>query len=149
MVVLKFSTSKMTLKKSYYEYDCSELFNWTTQMSLLCFPRYEQSDDYGRMRYEDDFLAYLQQIMSDVDRRIRRGHSRLALSNAQQNVSFDFHVVIADVAATKRHQLLDKILIIFSRTLSRKSANCPSFRGTYLFLKQKWDWFYMCPVFFC
>ena len=100
MVVLKFSTSKMTFKKLYYEYDCSELFNWTTQLSQLCVPRYEQSDDYGRMRYEDDFLAYLQQIMSDVDRRIRRGHSRLALSNAQQNVSFNFHVVLADVAVS-------------------------------------------------
>ena len=36
------------------------------------------------MRYEDDFLRYLQNIMADVDRRIRRGHARLNLSRDQE-----------------------------------------------------------------
>uniref|UniRef100_A0A8C4NCQ3 Luc7-like protein 3 n=1 Tax=Eptatretus burgeri TaxID=7764 RepID=A0A8C4NCQ3_EPTBU len=34
-----------------------------------------------RMGYEHDFLRYLQSIMSDVERKIRRGQSRLSLSN--------------------------------------------------------------------
>ncbi|EDO31275.1 predicted protein [Nematostella vectensis] len=38
---------------------------------------YEQSSRCGRMGYEEEFLRYLQNIMSDVERRIRRGHQRL------------------------------------------------------------------------
>ena len=36
------------------------------------------------MRYEEEFLRHLQNIMADVDRRIRRGHARLNLSRAQE-----------------------------------------------------------------
>jgi len=36
------------------------------------------------MRYEEEFLRYLQNIMADVDRRIRRGHARLNLSRAEE-----------------------------------------------------------------
>jgi hypothetical protein len=35
--------------------------------------------------YERDFLRYLQSLLAEVERRIRRGHARLALSQAQQN----------------------------------------------------------------
>uniref|UniRef100_A0A672KPU2 Luc7-like protein 3 n=1 Tax=Sinocyclocheilus grahami TaxID=75366 RepID=A0A672KPU2_SINGR len=35
--------------------------------------------------YERDFLRYLQSLLAEVERRIRRGHARLALSEAQQN----------------------------------------------------------------
>uniref|UniRef100_A0A6Q2XYK3 LUC7-like 3 pre-mRNA splicing factor n=1 Tax=Esox lucius TaxID=8010 RepID=A0A6Q2XYK3_ESOLU len=34
--------------------------------------------------YERDFLRYLQSLLAEVERRIRRGHARLALSQAQQ-----------------------------------------------------------------
>ena len=48
--------------------------------------RFNDASERERSRYEDDFLAYLQQVVSEVDRRIRKGHSRLSLSNAQQHV---------------------------------------------------------------
>lgn len=35
--------------------------------------------------YERDFLRYLQSLLAEVERRIRRGHARLALSQAQQS----------------------------------------------------------------
>lgn len=37
--------------------------------------------------YERDFLRYLQSLLAEVERRIRRGHARLALSQAQQNAA--------------------------------------------------------------
>lgn len=42
--------------------------------------------------YERDFLRYLQSLLAEVERRIRRGHARLALSQAQQaaGVGVDF-----------------------------------------------------------
>uniref|UniRef100_A0A8C4N567 Luc7-like protein 3 n=2 Tax=Eptatretus burgeri TaxID=7764 RepID=A0A8C4N567_EPTBU len=43
--------------------------------------QYEKSSRRMRMGYEHDFLRYLQSIMSDVERKIRRGQSRLSLSN--------------------------------------------------------------------
>lgn len=46
-----------------------------------CIYRYEKSNRFGSMGYEDDFLRHLQNIMADVDRRIRRGHSRLNLGD--------------------------------------------------------------------
>lgn len=46
--------------------------------------RYQESGRFKKMRYEEEFLRYLQNIMADVDRRIRRGHTRLNLSRAQE-----------------------------------------------------------------
>uniref|UniRef100_UPI00358F36C4 luc7-like protein 3 isoform X2 n=1 Tax=Myxine glutinosa TaxID=7769 RepID=UPI00358F36C4 len=43
--------------------------------------QYDRSSRRMRMGYEKDFLRYLQSIMSDVERKIRRGQSRLSLSN--------------------------------------------------------------------
>ena len=48
--------------------------------------RYQESSRYKKMRYEDEFLRYLQNIMADVDRRIRRGHARLNLSRDQEEM---------------------------------------------------------------
>ena len=39
------------------------------------------------MGYEEDFHRYLQSLVSDCERRIKRGHQRLALSNQQGSVS--------------------------------------------------------------
>lgn len=47
--------------------------------------RYEKSSRYMKEGYERDFLRYLQSLLAEVERRIRRGHARLALSQAQQN----------------------------------------------------------------
>lgn len=55
------------------------------------------------MGYEDDLVRFLQTLISDVERRIRRGQARLALTVSQQNVSIFLedgslynHVIIAD-----------------------------------------------------
>lgn len=47
--------------------------------------RYEKSSRFMKEGYERDFLRYLQSLLAEVERRIRRGHARLALSQAQQN----------------------------------------------------------------
>ena len=38
---------------------------------------YQQSDDKGKLGYEEDFYDYLCRLVSDVDRTIRKGHQRL------------------------------------------------------------------------
>ncbi|XP_029626440.1 luc7-like protein 3 isoform X1 [Salmo trutta] len=45
---------------------------------------YEKSSRFMKEGYERDFLRYLQSLLAEVERRIRRGHARLALSQAQQ-----------------------------------------------------------------
>ncbi|KAM4663787.1 luc7-like protein 3 isoform 1-T1 [Discoglossus pictus] len=46
--------------------------------------QYEKSSRYMKVGYERDFLRYLQSLLAEVERRIRRGHARLALSQSQQ-----------------------------------------------------------------
>ena len=41
------------------------------------------------MGYEENFLRYLQGLINDVEKRIRRGHQRLALNSMQGSVSID------------------------------------------------------------
>ncbi|XP_033108102.1 luc7-like protein 3 [Anneissia japonica] len=47
---------------------------------------YQESSRYRKMGYEEAFLSCLEQIMQDVERRIRRGHSRLALNNTSNSL---------------------------------------------------------------
>ncbi|XP_029456112.1 luc7-like protein 3 isoform X2 [Rhinatrema bivittatum] len=47
--------------------------------------RYEKSSRFMKVGYERDFLRYLQSLLAEVERRIRRGHARLALSQSQQS----------------------------------------------------------------
>ena len=49
--------------------------------------RYTKSSRFSKMGYEEDFHRYLQSLVSDCERRIKRGHQRLALSNQQGSVS--------------------------------------------------------------
>lgn len=49
--------------------------------------RYTKSSKFGKVGYEEDFHRYLQSLVSDCERRIKRGHQRLALSNQQGSVS--------------------------------------------------------------
>merc|ERR1712012_953822 len=44
---------------------------------------YQKSSRYERQGYEEDMMRYLQSLLSDVERRIKRGHARLALNNLQ------------------------------------------------------------------
>ena len=58
---------------------------------------YEESDKRGRLGYEGDFLAYLERMIRDLDRKISRGQDRLRRSaEAKQQVSLvvvNFHYV--------------------------------------------------------
>ncbi|XP_071964052.1 uncharacterized protein [Antedon mediterranea] len=47
---------------------------------------YRESSRFKKMGYEDAFLSCLEQVMQDVERRIRRGHSRLALNNTSNSL---------------------------------------------------------------
>jgi hypothetical protein len=42
--------------------------------------KYQKSSRYGRLGYEDDFERFLRNLLSDVDRKIRRGQERLKLT---------------------------------------------------------------------
>ncbi|XP_069470540.1 luc7-like protein 3 [Ambystoma mexicanum] len=46
--------------------------------------QYEKSSRFLKAGYERDFLRYLEGLLADVERRIRRGHARLALSQSQR-----------------------------------------------------------------
>ncbi|XP_064423596.1 luc7-like protein 3 isoform X3 [Latimeria chalumnae] len=46
--------------------------------------QYEKSSRYMKVGFERDFLRYLQSLLAEVERRIRRGHARLALAQNQQ-----------------------------------------------------------------
>ena len=59
---------------------CTFHFSWYHE-------RYKKSSRVGRLGYEEDFLRYLQTLINDVEKRIRRGHQRLALNSMQGNVS--------------------------------------------------------------
>jgi len=48
--------------------------------------RYEKSSRYGRMGFEEEFMHYLGNIQADVDRKIRRGHDRLIMNQAREQV---------------------------------------------------------------
>ncbi|XP_070596123.1 luc7-like protein 3 isoform X6 [Erythrolamprus reginae] len=51
---------------------------------ILDIDRYEKSSRFMKVGYEREFLRYLQSLLAEVERRIRRGHARLALSQTQQ-----------------------------------------------------------------
>ncbi|XP_046369991.1 luc7-like protein 3 isoform X2 [Haliotis rufescens] len=48
---------------------------------------YVKSTRFERMGYEDDFMRFLQGLISDVEKRIRRGHMRLALNSTQGSLN--------------------------------------------------------------
>ncbi|XP_047142795.1 luc7-like protein 3 [Hydra vulgaris] len=45
---------------------------------------YENSDEYGELGYEKDFIHFLSNIQADVERKIRRGHERLLMNKARE-----------------------------------------------------------------
>ncbi|VDP89766.1 unnamed protein product [Echinostoma caproni] len=46
---------------------------------------YERSKRYGKMGYEEEFVRYLKRLLEDVEKRIRRGHERLAVNKSVNN----------------------------------------------------------------
>ncbi|CAH8459202.1 unnamed protein product [Schistosoma bovis] len=46
---------------------------------------YKKSSRFGKMGYEQDFVHYLTQLLEDVEKRIRRGHERLAVNKCVNN----------------------------------------------------------------
>ncbi|GFS19830.1 LUC7-like protein 3 [Elysia marginata] len=50
---------------------------------------YEKSSKYERCGYEEDFMRFLQSLITDVEKRIRRGHQRLALNSQQSTLSLN------------------------------------------------------------
>jgi len=48
---------------------------------------YKKSSRYAKMGYEEEFSKFLEALISDVDKRIRRGEQRLVLNNQPNPVS--------------------------------------------------------------
>lgn len=48
---------------------------------------YQKSNRFERMGYEEDYLAFLQKIQSDMERKIRRNRQRLELTQPNGQVS--------------------------------------------------------------
>ncbi|KAH8852351.1 Luc7-like protein 3 [Schistosoma japonicum] len=46
---------------------------------------YKKSSRFNKMGYEQDFVHYLTQLLEDVEKRIRRGHERLAVNKCVNN----------------------------------------------------------------
>ena len=60
------------------------------------------------MGFEEEFLRYLQSLLSDVDRRIRRGHSRLTTTQELMKVCVcfgRFSLVQSSSISSHRHYL--------------------------------------------
>jgi len=60
----------------------SNLWSVTSQFKpgACLYQKYQNSSRYMKMGYEEDFLRFLQQCWQDVERRIRRNHQRLQLT---------------------------------------------------------------------
>ncbi len=49
--------------------------------------RYKKSTRYLKMGYEQEFIDYLQELVGLIDKRIKRGHARLAQNQTFASVS--------------------------------------------------------------
>ncbi|CAF2696857.1 unnamed protein product [Rotaria sp. Silwood2] len=52
---------------------------------------YQQSSRYGKLGYEDDYERFLKSLISDVERRIKRGQERLRITQGDPNAVNDPH----------------------------------------------------------
>lgn len=64
--------------------------------------RYEKSSRFMKVGYERDFLRYLQSLLAEVERRIRRGHARLALSQNQQSSGVSLEESLRQTISSRR-----------------------------------------------
>ena len=60
---------------------------FTQCVVISVFDRYQKSGRFEKVGYEDEFLTFLHNMILEVEKRIRRGHQRLALSNIPGTVS--------------------------------------------------------------
>jgi len=51
---------------------------------------YQKSSRYEKMGYEEEFSKFLLTLISDVDKRIRRGEQRLVLNSQPNPVSTEY-----------------------------------------------------------
>lgn len=65
----------------------------------------------GQMGYEEDFVRYLQTIMTDVERRIRRGHARL-IPREKDAPAGNVDNEKEDMLSTKINSLVDQVLTL-------------------------------------
>ncbi|XP_048760962.1 luc7-like protein 3 [Ostrea edulis] len=70
---------------------------------------YNKSSKSGKMGYEDDFLRFLQGLISDVEKRIRRGHQRLALNNSQGSLSSNLNSLKDDKIKMLTERIADLV----------------------------------------
>ncbi|XP_062612343.1 luc7-like protein 3 isoform X2 [Saccostrea cucullata] len=70
---------------------------------------YNKSSKFGKMGYEDDFLRFLQGLISDVEKRIRRGHQRLALNNSQGSLSSNLNSLKDDKIKMLTERIADLV----------------------------------------
>ncbi|XP_064637060.1 luc7-like protein 3 [Lineus longissimus] len=70
----------------------ADLGNCNKQHDDALKQSYEADPKFGRVGYEDEFFRFLQGLVYDVDRRIKRGHQRLALNSMQGNTFAPHHV---------------------------------------------------------
>ncbi|XP_022317212.2 luc7-like protein 3 [Crassostrea virginica] len=70
---------------------------------------YNKSSKMGKMGYEDDFLRFLQGLISDVEKRIRRGHQRLALNNSQGSLSSNLNSLKDDKIKMLTERIADLV----------------------------------------
>lgn len=64
---------------------------------------YEGSGDKGESGYDDIFLAYLERLVRDLDKKVERGKDRLRRSaQAKQEVPCD-DIIIITLAQTECH----------------------------------------------
>jgi len=69
---------------------------------------YQSSSRFGKLGYEDEFERFLKSLLSDVERRIKRGQERLRLTQGDPNAENDPHS-IKNETITKIKYLEEKI----------------------------------------
>ena len=65
----------------------SQFIQCSNMLSCALYFSYKKSSRFGSMGYEEEYLRYLQDLLADVERRIKKGQSRLQLNNSQAGVS--------------------------------------------------------------
>ncbi|CAF0983677.1 unnamed protein product [Adineta steineri] len=69
---------------------------------------YENSSRYGKLGYEDEYERYFKSLLSDVERRIKRGQERLRITQGDPNAENDPHS-LKNETITKIKELEEKI----------------------------------------
>ena len=70
---------------------------------------YKKSSRFEKMGYEEEFYRYLCYLLEDVDKRIRRGHERLAVSKSAAPVDPEAAAEKADKIASLTRRINDLV----------------------------------------